>query len=305
MIPSVLAVLAGLGLLTWASEHFVIGASRLSFALRLSPVLIGAAVTGGARDIALGNVIGSNAANATLVLGTAAAIVPATIATRTLRREVPLSTLSVLLLAGLLVGGVSRRDGILCLLALVVFLVLIVHGSQRDEEPLAHEVAELVGELPDASGVLPVHPVRTESLRTVAGLVGTLVGAQALIWGALDIADRAGLSQGFVGFTLVAVGTSLPELVTAIQAARKRETDLIVGNVLGSNVFNSLAVAGAVAVVSPGPLMDEGLAGVGVVSMMVVCVLAALFMATGRCIRRWEAGVLLAMYAVSVPLMAV
>lgn len=321
MILSVFAVVLGLALLTWASDHFVMGASRISFTLRLSPVLIGAVVIGfgtslpemitsvlavsrGARDVALGNVIGSNAANVTLVLGTAAAIVPATIATRTLRREVPLSTLSVLLLAGLLAGGATRREGLICLISLVVFLVLIVRGSRRDEEPLAHEVAELVGELPDSQGVIPLHRMGIEGARTATGLLGTLLGAQALVWGALDIATRAGLSQGFVGFTLVAVGTSLPELVTAIQAARRGETDLVVGNVLGSNVFNSLAVAGAVAVISPGPLLDDRLAGIGVLLMVAVCLLAAAFMVTGRCLRRGEAGLLLAVYVVSVPLLA-
>jgi len=303
--------------MAWASEHFVMGASRLALALRVSPVLIGAVVIGfgtsapemvtsvlavaaGSRDIALGNVIGSNAANVTLVLGIATLIRPATVASATLRREAPMSTLSVGLLTILLLAGVSRPEGIACLLALVVFMVLIVRGSRDGGEPIAHEVEELLGE-----GSPPVYRTSAEALRTGLGLAGTLGGAQLLVWGAVRIAEGIGVSQGFVGFTLVAVGTSLPELVTAIQAARKGETDLVVGNVLGSNVFNSLAVAGTVAVVSPGPLVDRGLAGPGVFMMAAVCAIAYLFMATGGCITRREGAVLLAMWVMTTPLLVV
>ena len=134
------------------------------------------------------------------------------------------------------------------------------------------------------------------------GLAATVTGAQLLVLGARSIADEVGPSGGFVGLTLVAIGTSLPELVTAIQSARRDETALLVGNVLGSNVFDSFAVAGVCAPIAPGPIDDAGLTVLAAGSMVLVAALAWLFLGLGGQLRRWEASVLLAIYAVTLRL---
>lgn len=139
-------------------------------------------------------------------------------------------------------------------------------------------------------------------LRAALGLVATVAGAQLLIGGAKDIASEVGVSGGFVGLTLVAIGTSLPELVTAIQSARRNETALLVGNVLGSNVFNSTAVAGTAALIGPDTLTDAGLTVVAATSMVCIAALAWLFLGLGGQLRRWEAAVLVAVYTATLPL---
>ena len=140
--------------------------------------------------------------------------------------------------------------------------------------------------------------------RTGIGLVGTVLGAQLLVWGASAIAELVGVSGGFVGFTLVAIGTSLPELVTAVAAARKGETELILGNLLGSNIFNSLAVGGAISLIGPGTIDSRELATVGVVVMCLVAFVAWAFMVTRKRVHRIEAVLLLGAWLVSVVLMA-
>ncbi len=141
-------------------------------------------------------------------------------------------------------------------------------------------------------------------MRTVIGLVGVVIGAQLTVMGASSIADELGLAEGFIGITLVALGTSLPELVTAISAARKGEDELIVGNLLGSNLFNSLAVGATAGLLGPGPLDDPKLAGIGVASMLVIALSAWFFMYTRKRIVNWEAIALLSVYAITLPLLA-
>jgi cation:H+ antiporter len=312
----ILAVVAGLALLTVAADQFVIGAARLSVALRVSPVVIGAVVIGfgtsapemlvsalsaaqDSLDIAVGNIIGSNVANLSLVLGVAALIAPMTVKSATLRREAPISTAAVVAIAVIVQGGIGRLQGALLLVAMVAALVLIMwaaRGAGSGDE-LAVEVEEMVGE----AAARP--RLGLEAGRTLLGLVGTVGGAQMLVYGARGLAREIGLSEAFIGLTIVAIGTSLPELVTSIQAARKREHDLIAGNLLGSNLFNSLAVGGIAGVVGPGPI-DGDIAGVGSILMVGLALVAWLFMATRGVVHRWEGGLLLAVYAVTVPFMA-
>lgn len=333
LIVAAVAVVGGLVLLTKAADEFVVGAARLAVALRVSSVVIGAVVVGfgtsapemlvsgiasfqGKLDIAVGNIIGSNVANLTLILGAAALICAVGVASETLRREAPLSAGAVILFALLVQGGLYRWEGAILAVAMAAALWWMLRSARtapgEDVAEFDAEVAEFV----DAE-----HPHRTpvEVARTVAGLVGTLIGAQILVWGASEIADAAGLSQGFIGLTLVALGTSLPELTTAVAAARRGEVDLIVGNLLGSNIFNSLAVAGIGALAArPGTfdidgetvrvgaheLIDPGVLGWPVVLMVVVALGAVLFMVTGKRVVRTEAVALLAVYVVAVPLLA-
>ncbi len=315
MFLSLLGIVGGLVLLTYAADHFVMGAARTSAALKVSPVIIGAVVIGfgtsapemvvsgiaasrGELDIAVGNIIGSNVANLSLVLGVAALAATIVVGSETLRREAPLSLAAVLLFAGTVQGGLSRAEGVLLLVALVVALgYILVSSRAEDNDELTGEVAEYLDEEHE-------HPLSRELGRAVLGLLGTLAAAQILVSSATTIADEVGLAKGFVGLTIVAIGTSLPELATSLQAARKNETDLIVGNLLGSNIFNSLAVGGLAGLLGPGPLEDPNLAGLAVIMMTVVAIGATLFMATGRRVTKGEGVALLAIYVAMVPLLA-
>ncbi len=311
MLFALIAVAIGIGLLAKSADQFVVGAVRLADSLHVSPVVIGAVVVGfgtsapeifvsglaasqGEVDVGVGNIIGSNIANLTLVLGTAGVISVIGIHASVLRREAPLSTAAVVLFAVLVQGGLSRIEGVILLATLVGALALVLSAS-RDGDVAAGEVDEL---LDDTEPSLSI-----EGLRTFLGLVGTVGGAYLLVEGGTTIADELGLSGGFVGLTIVAVGTSLPELVTSGLAAHRGHADLIVGNLLGSNLFNSLAVGGITGVLADGPLQDGALAGVPIAVMVGVAVLAWVLMANGRRIVRSEGFALLAGYVATLPFM--
>lgn len=313
MLLPALGVVAGLVLLTVSADQFVAGAARIAAVMRLSAVVIGAVVIGfgtsapelvvsaiaagqGSLDIAVGNVVGSNVANLSLVLGVAALVAPIAVGSTVLRREAPLSLAATLVFAVLVQGGLSRWNATVLGLLLVAALTLILRQARGGDDALAGEVEEYLG------GEAPSLP--REWTRTVLGLVGTLAAAQVLVSSATAIAAEVGLAEGFVGLTIVAIGTSLPELATSVQAARKGETDLIVGNLLGSNLFNAGAVAAVAGLIGPGPLADPTIVGFATLLMVAVAVVATAFMVTGRRVVRWEAGVLVAGYVACVPLLA-
>ena len=250
-----LFIIVGLVLLTYAADRFVLGAARLSSALRISPVIIGAIIIGfgtsapelivtslatlqGSQDLAFGNVVGSNIANVLLVIGAAALITPVVVTVPTLRRELPVMLGAVLLLAAVSADRVvTTADALLLLVAAVAAVAYIVWSALRDRAA----AAALEAEVAEYEGTTSV-PV--SAVLALLGLLGTLAGAQLLVTGATGLARSIGVPEAVIGLTIVAVGTSLPELVTSLVAARRGETDLLVGNVLGSNIFNALPVAG-------------------------------------------------------------
>ncbi len=311
MFIAVVLIVSGIVVLARSADQFVAGAVRCAHLLRVSAVVIGAVVMGfgtsapealvsgvaagrGDLDVGVGNIVGSNIANLTLVLGAAAVVTPVVIHWRVLRREAPLSVGGALLFAVLVRGGLDRAEGIVLLACLVVALGYVVAGSRHEVVEPEGEAAELID--PDAD-------LGREVIRTVLGLVGTVGGAWVLVEGAIRIADELGLSGGFVGLTLVAAGTSLPELVTSVVAARQDQTDLIVGNLLGSNLFNSLAVGGITGVVGDGPLVDDRLATLAAPVMVGVAVATWGIMVRGSRVKRWEGVVILVAWVVLVPLM--
>ncbi|NNC80506.1 MAG: calcium/sodium antiporter [Acidimicrobiales bacterium] len=297
----------GLALLTKAADLFVDGAVAAAAAAKVSPVVVGAVIVGfgtsapellvsgiaasnGDVDLGVGNIVGSNVANLSLVLAAAALVIPVLVTRSVLAREAPLSLMAVALFAFFTIDGFAVWEGIVMFLVLFAVLAWVVLGGHQDSRQML-ETDEEVG-LGRSMGV------------TSVGLLGTLFGAQLTVWGAIGIAERYGLSGGFIGFTLVALGTSLPELVTAVAAARKGETELILGNLLGSNIFNSLAVGGLVALLGAGAIDDELMRSYGVVLMLLVAVLAWVFMVVRRRVSKPEATILLTAYAMAILLLS-
>lgn len=315
MIINLAAAIAGIMLLARASDTFVVGAADLARRLGVPPLIVGAVVigfgtsapellasgvaaAGGNADVGVGNIVGSNLANLTLVLGLAAMIRPLTVASQALRREAPLTLLAMACFGWFARGGLRLTEGIILAALLVAVLAGTVLTSLRSQDdPLSTEVGEYLEEAGQRS-------LGWELLRTGGGLLGTLVGAQLLVWAAVELADRAGISGGFVGFTLVAVGTSLPEITTAAQAARRNEHDLLVGNLLGSNMFNSLAVGATIGLIAPSAPIDPTVTGAGVALMLVGSVGALAVMRTGFVLTRLEAGALLVFYVAAVAVLA-
>jgi cation:H+ antiporter len=302
-----LVLVVGLVLLVVGSDHLVDGAARISGRLGVSPIVVGVVVIGfgtstpellvtllagleGVFDLGVGNIVGSNIANVLLVLGIAAVVGPIAVRRTTLRREVPLSLLGVAAFAWAIQGPMRRVDAVLLavLLALVVALMLFL---ARD----------------DPAPELPTTDVRLgrESVRALLGLVGTLAGAQAVVLGGGALATAAGLSDALVGLTLVAVGTSLPELAAAVQSVRRAESDLLVGNILGSNLFNALAVGPFVVWTgaSLNQLVSPGLSGRATLLMLVAVAGVSVLLVRPRIGRRSGITLVLA-YAASVAIMA-
>lgn len=317
MLVVVVALAGGLGLLAIAPDRFMAGSAALADRWGMSRVVIGAVVIGfgtstpemlvsgvaaarGEPEIGVGNIVGSNIANVGLIIGVAALVGHLGVPAGLLRRELPLTIAATLVFAVAVQTGLDGREGVVllgCLAVALVFMVRQAADTDEASEELAEEVGELLAEEER-------RPPRRFVGDVVLGLVGTLVGAQLLVWAAIEVADRFDLTGGFVGVTIVALGTSLPELVTSVVAARAGEDQLILGNVLGSNLFNSLAVGGIVGLAGPGPLDDPSLTVGAVVLMLAMTALGAAAMYRRQQVTRGEAATLLSAYLLCVPLLA-
>lgn len=290
-----LAVLS-LVVLSVAASQFITGAARIATLLGASPLFIGAVLLGvgtslpdglvavfaAANDqggLALGNVIGSNTFNISVVLGAGAVIVPVAIAVGTLKREALISAAAVALFLAFAIIGLGTVTG-LVLLALVPLAFWLIRGNPPDPSEAVADEGMSVG---------------LEIARALLGLIFTVAASRLLVDSAGSLATEAGVSEAVVGLTLVAVGTSLPELAVSIQAALKNELDLMVGNVLGSNLINSLLIGGAIALISPTTIEIGTLAAAGWL-MMGLVVIATFFLATGRTLVRWEGWTLIGIY---------
>lgn len=307
MFIAALLLIIGLALLFMSGNWLVDGAVSLARALNLSSVVIGAVVLGfgtsapelvvstiaawrGNPALGVGNIVGSNVANLTLVLGSAGLITAVNLTPSVIRREAPLSTISVALFALFVIDGrLSRTDGVFLSALLIATIIYLVRAPS---ENLA------------SSSDNEVSTPRS-SMKAISGLVGVLAGAQLAVTGATTLAEGWGVSGGFVGFSLVAVGTSLPELVTAIVAARRGETGLMIGNLFGSNIFNSLAVGGAMGLVGAGRINDPSLTRFGIGAMLVVVVLAYCLGVRKSRITRADALLLLGVYGLTTTILAV
>ena len=333
MAVDIVLALAGLVLLLVGSDWLVAGGSRLAARRGIPPVVVGAVILGfgtslpelvvglaagirGDASLGLGGIVGSNAANMGLVLGVAALAAPIA-ADRAAWRRVPLAIGAVLLLAVFLVTGggvVERWEGgvLLAAMAGATWWLLrdphAVAGQHSDDSGAdVPAPSRMDRRIDDAVRRLAPHS-RGESWRLVLGLVAIVAGAQLAVDGFTGIAERIGLATGLVGLSLVAIGTSLPELATALAGIRRRQPLLTLGNLLGSNIFNSLAIGGVITLVRPGGLGSDGVPWVAAGVMVGMILLAMLFLFTNRReqrLERWEGGVLLAAYAAALPLILI
>ncbi len=309
MVLGITFVIGGLLLLTFGGDRLVLSAARLSTHWGASPILVGALVVGmgtsapellvslvaascGGLDLAVGNIVGSNVANLSLVLGVSVMLVPVAGQSWILRREGGLMLISVVVMTLCVWNGfLSWLEGIGLVVGMVVAVAIMIQWARQDRAARCAAEAK-VAEVKEGTGkVRPLIDILTGFL----ALTAILVGAELLVRGAQTVARGLGFSEAFIGLTLVALGTSLPELATAIAAAMRRENDLLIGNLLGSNLFNSLAVLGAAALAGNGALVaDFRVVSLG---MVLVCTLAGLFIWTGDRLVRAEGAILIVAYA--------
>lgn len=260
---STLGLFTGLFLLFFGGNWLVKGSSSLAQSLGISPLVVGltvvaigtsapellvslSAALSGSSDIAVGNIVGSNIANIGLILGISGLIFPIGVHVNLLRREIPIM-IGVALLATVLFRDavVGRIDGIILLVVFLIFMVFVVVFARWDQLETYNN-----SEQESDKEVAQIRRGR-EFMRLLVGILVLMIGAQLTVNNATDIARSLGISELVIGITLVAVGTSLPELVTSITAALRQESDIAIGNVVGSNIFNILAILGVTAVIQP------------------------------------------------------
>lgn len=260
MVLSILAVLAGLVLLLYSADLFVEGSASAARHYKVSPLIIGIVIVGfgssapemvvsvmaaigGNPGIALGNAYGSNIANIALILGFTALLTPILFASRILKKELPfllvITLFSYMLIRDLLI---SRLDGVLLLVAFSLFMVWTYVVSRRKQPDAV--VDEVNSEVPDIS-------LKKSLWFIAAGGLLLVISSRILVWGAVNITVALGVSEVVTGLTVVALGTSLPELASCLSAVKKHEDDIALGNIIGSYIFNSLLVIGLAAVIDP------------------------------------------------------
>ena len=311
MWVELLAIAGGFVLLTWSADRFVTGASALAFNLNVSPLIIGLTIVGlgtsapeilvsamaswqGNTGLAIGNAIGSNITNTTLILGITALALPLSVHSSILRRELPalILVMTVVLLL-LLDGTLGRLDGAILLAgmgAMLVWITRLARKAQSQSDPMNEEFAE---EIPTDLGM------QKAVFWLVVGALLLLVSSKILVWGAVSIAYKLGVSDLVIGLTIVALGTSLPELAASVMSAIKGEHDIAIGNIIGSNIFNLLAVLGLPGLIHPAVIDSEVLTRDYPIMFILILLMFAMaygFRGPGR-INRLEGAIMVAAYA--------
>lgn len=252
IILSIIAVIGGFAVLVWGADRFVHGAAATARNLGVSPLIIGLTIVGigtsapeilisiiaayeGTPELAVGNALGSNIANVALVLGTTALVFPLLVKSDTLRREYPVMFMIMVVALMLCIDGeLGRLDGVILLVGLIAMILWMIKLGLRK-----HEVDPLETEYEQE---IPYMTTGKALFWVFVGMVLLLVSSRGLVWGAVNIAQALGVSDLVIGLTIVAIGTSLPELAASVASALKGEPDIALGNVIGSNMFNMLAV---------------------------------------------------------------
>lgn len=302
-----IVLIASLALMVYSADTFVDGAAAIAQNWGVSTLLIGLTVVGfgtsipevmvsglaswqGNAGLAVGNALGSNIANIGLILGCCALMMPLTFRSKLLSRELPLLSITSLLCFGLAFDGLMLSDGIILLAGLVCFIAwLIRNGLEQSRK----------GGFSDTLAMpIPKYSMRLVWFFTIIGLLGLLISSRLLVWASVNIANALGVSDLVIGLTLVAMGTSLPELAASAVSVLKRQSDLAVGNVIGSNMYNLLAVYSLPGLIAPGPVNESVLSRDFPVMLALTLVLFVFgfgFSKSGR-INRWEGLFLLSSY---------
>ncbi|WP_066059744.1 calcium/sodium antiporter [Robertmurraya korlensis] len=301
-----LLLIVGFALLIKGADFFVEGASKIAQALHVSPLLIGLTIVAFGTSspeatvsivaaleenagVAIGNVVGSNIFNITFVVGLTAILNPLKVANETIRKEIPFTLLastalliliSDIHLQSLSANFITRSDGLIFLLFFAVFLYYIFEVARHSRDQLMKE--SVTAEKPSWGKNI---------LFTIGGLAAIIFGGDLTVNNAIDIAYSFGMSETLVGLTIVAIGTSLPELITSITAAIKKQSEIALGNIVGSNIFNILFVLGAASVISP--LAVDPKIFIDVVLMMILTIVLLIFSRTNSRIGKFE-GIFLA-----------
>lgn len=306
LITDILLLIGGIAVVVIAADRMVLASADLAQRWGISPVIVGAVIIGfgsslpemmvsifaldqpNGLDLAVGNAVGSNIANISLILATAVIVFPFGGQSAVIKREGGLM-LTACLLASVFLwdGAIETYEGALLLLALGLAGFTVISWSRGSPQP-------------DGEVVVTERATWANLVIVTIALVGLVAGARAMVVGAESIALEIGMSEGVVGLTILALGTSLPELGTAIASARRGRGDLVLGNVLGSNVFNALGVVGAVGILGPGSLVADFRQDL--VVMMAVAVLAGVVAWSGDRLRRIEGFLLLAAYPIAIVL---
>lgn len=311
MLTNGLLLAMGVGVLYFGAEWLVRGATRLASSLGVPPIVVGLTVVSmgtsapelvvclvaalrGNPDLAIGNVMGSNLANIGLILGLTAMVRPLEVTGRVVTREIPVMIVVTLMLFPLVWDGqLSRPDGMILIVILALYLLFINRAA-------GEETAEVKGEFE-----VYAEDSRADA-KTVAGSLGLIVmgsiglvlGGRSIVMSAEYIASAFGVPDLVIGLTLVAIGTSLPELATALVAAFRKEADIAVGNIIGSNVFNIAAILGITSTVEPIRVVTN-VVQQELPAVLVVSLLAFPITRSAHRIRRWEGAILLAAYGIA------
>jgi len=315
---ALLHLLGGGLLLYFGAQWLVAGSSALALALRIPQLIVGLTVVAygtstpevivsvqaalaGHPAVVIGNVVGSNIANIGLILGVAALIAPARVHGALRSRELPVLVASTALIVAMLIdGAISRIEGsvlVACCVLYTAWMIRVARAGAEVAEAKADTVVER--DVADAAGAPQARGVARSALIAMVGLAVLLIGGTLFVDGAVAFAHALGMSERLVGITIVAVGTSLPELVTSVVAARRGHSDLAIGNVIGSSIFNASLCLGASALFGHvgAELSDVGF---DLIALAVMTVLAAVFIRSERTISRWEGAVALGLYVVFV-----
>lgn len=312
LVITLALLVAGLAILIAGAEALVRGASSLGRSVGITPLVIGLTIVAfgtsapeltvniysaikGSTDLALGNIIGSNIANILLILGVTACLTPLVVKSSTVRWEIPLALLAMLLVfvfgSDILFDGgaqniMTRSDGI-ALLGFFIIFMFYVFALVSNESASQDEGTETEGK--------PLGFWSATGLSLV-GLIGLVLGGKMLVDQAVVLATLAGLSEAVIGLTVVAIGTSLPELATSIVAALKKEVDIAVGNIVGSNIFNVFWILGVTSVIAPLPSPDGFMVDASVAILATLALFLALFVGNKHQLDRWQGVVFVLAY---------
>ncbi len=303
MLLDIVLIVIGVAMVLYGADRLTESASALARRMKVPEIIIGLTIVAagtsapelfvslvsalnGTPDMAVGNVVGSNTMNCMLIVGCAAMVAPMTISRSTVRKDIPFSVAaSVLLMMIAFDAFLGRLDGIVMLVGFAVFMGCTLLGATK-----AIETTE------STEDVKPLRAVWLSVGYVVFGLAALVLGSNLFVDSASNVAAQLGVSEGVIGLTVVAGGTSLPELATSVVAARKGQSAIAIGNVIGSNVFNILLILGLTATLSP--MQIEGITTIDMAVMLLSVTLVWLFSYTRFTVERWEGAVLVGGYLV-------